>query len=110
MRGLKTSWSCLEFIYYLIPFLCLTRTTPLGDLTAVCLINASDKDVVLAAECAVGRAVETKLHVSLPFLSRTVSTMAEAAQFQEWPVHLQDLLERSSEDLSEEQRSQLAEL
>ena len=105
MRGLKTSWSCLEFIYYLIPYLCLTRTTPVGDLTAVCLINASDKDVVLAAECAVGRAVETDLHVS-----GTVSTMAEAAQPQEMPVHLQDLLERSSEDLSKEQRSQLAEL
>ena len=30
-----------------------------GDSTAVCLINASDKDVVLAAESAVDRAVET---------------------------------------------------
>ena len=33
-----------------------------GDSTAVCLINASDKDVVLAAESLVDRAVEADLH------------------------------------------------
>ena len=83
-----------------------------GDSTTVCLINASDKDVVLAAESAVGRAVEADLHVHepVPFLSRTVSTLAEAAPPHEVPVHLQDLLERSSEELTEEQRPQLAEL
>ena len=62
-----------------------------GDSTAVCLINASDKDVVLAVEGAVGRAVEADLHVPVPFLSRTVCTLAEAAPPQEVPVHLQDL-------------------
>ena len=83
-----------------------------GDSTAVCLINASDKDVVLAAESAVGRAVVADLHVHVPvqFLSRTVCTLAEAAPPQEVPVHLQDLLERSSEELTEEKRPQLAEL
>ena len=83
-----------------------------GDSTAVCLINASDKDVVLAAESAVGRAVVADLHVYVPvqFLSRTVCTLAEAAPPQEVPVHLQDLLERSSEELFEEKRPQLAEL
>ena len=84
-----------------------------GDSTAVCLINASDNmDVVLAAESAVGRAVEADLHVRVPvpFLSRTVCTLAEAAPPQEVPVHLQDLLERSSEELFEEKRPQLAEL
>ena len=70
----------------------------------------SDKDVVLAAESAVGCAVEADLHVPVPFLSRTVCTLAEAAPPQEVPVHLQDLLERSSEELTEEQRPQLAEL
>ena len=49
------------------------------DSTAVCLMNASDKDVVLAAESAVGRAVETDLHVPVPFLSRTVCALTEAA-------------------------------
>ena len=44
----------------------------------------------------------------MPFLSRTVCTLAEAAPPQEVPVHLQDLLEMSSEELTEEQRSQLA--
>ena len=80
-----------------------------GDSTAVCLINASDKDVVLAAESAVGRAVEADLHlhVRVPFLSRTVCTLAEAAPPQEVTVHLQDLLERYSEELTEEQRPQL---
>ena len=65
---------------------------------------------MLAAESAVGRAVEADLHVHVPFLSRTVCTLAEAAPSQEVPVHLQDLLERSSEEITEEQRSQLAEL
>ena len=50
-----------------------------GDSTAVCLINTFDKDVVLAAESAVDRAVEADLHVSVPFLSRTVCALAEAA-------------------------------
>ena len=77
-----------------------------GDSTAVCLINASDKDVVLAAESAMGRAVEADLHEPVPFLSRTVCDLAKVAQTHEVPAHLQDLLERSSE----EQRSQLAEL
>ena len=54
-----------------------------GDSTAVCLINASDKDVVLAAERAVGRAVEADLHVPVQFLSPTVCTLAEAAPPQE---------------------------
>ena len=92
---------------YLIPYLYLTYHAS-GDSTAVCLINASDKDVVLAAESA----VEDDLHVHVPvwFLSRTVCTLAEAAPPQEVPVHLQDLLERSSEELTEEQRPQLAEL
>ena len=72
----------------------------------------SDKDVVLAAQSAVGCAVEADLHVHVrvPFLSQTVCTLAEAAPPQEVPVHLQDLLERSSEELTEEQRPQLAEL
>ena len=71
-----------------------------GDSTAVCLINASDKDVVLAGESAVGRAVEADLHVHVrvPFLSGIVCTLAEAAP------HLQDLLERSSEELTEEKK------
>ena len=81
-----------------------------GDSTAVCLINASDEDVVLAAESTVGRAVEAALHEPVPFLSRAVRTLAEAAPPQEVPAHLQDLLERSSEELTGEQRSQLAEL
>lgn len=78
------------------------------DSTVVCLIQASDKDVVPVAESAVGRtrAVEADLHVPVPFLPRTVCTLAEAAQPQKVPVHLQDLLDRSLE----EQRSQLAEL
>ena len=77
-----------------------------GDSTAVCLINASDKDVVLATESAVGRAVEADLHEPVPFLSRTICTLAQAALSQEVPAHLQDLLEK----LTEGQRSQLAEL
>ena len=81
-----------------------------GGSTAVCLINASDKNVVLAAKSAVGRELEADLHVPVPFLSRTVCTLAEAAPPQDVPVHLQDLLERSSEELTEEQRPQLAEL
>ena len=55
-------------------------------------------------------AVKVDLHVPVPFLSRTVCTLAEAAPPQEVSVHLQDLLERSSEELTEEQRSQLAEM
>ena len=82
----------------------------MGDLTAVCLITASDKDVVLAAESAVDRAVEADLHEPVPFLSWTVCTLTEAAPPQEVPAHLQDLLERSSEELAEVQTSQLAEL
>ena len=41
----------------------------------------SDKDVVLAAESAVGCAVEADLHVHVrvPFLSLVVCTVAEAA-------------------------------
>nr|XP_022300865.1 uncharacterized protein LOC111109068 [Crassostrea virginica] len=39
-----------------------------------------------------------------------VLPLAEAVPTQELPVHLQDLLERSSEEHTEEQRSQLAEL
>ena len=62
-----------------------------GDSTAVCLINASDKDVVLAAESLVGRAVEADLHEPVPFLSRTVCTLAEAAPPPEVTAHLQDL-------------------
>ena len=81
-----------------------------GDSTAVCQINASDKDVVLAAESAVGRAMEDDFHVRVPFLSRNVCTLAEAAPPQEVPVHLEDLLQRSSEELTEEQRPQRAEL
>ena len=50
-----------------------------GDSTAVCLIKAFVKDVVLAAESTVDRAVEADLHVSVPFLSRTVCALAEAA-------------------------------
>ena len=76
-----------------------------GNSTTVCLINASNKGVVLAAESAVGRAVEADLHEPVPFLSRTVCTLAEAASPQEVPAHHQDLLERSSEELTEEQRS-----
>ena len=34
------------------------------------------------------RAVEADLHVPVPFLSRTVCTLAEAAPLQEVPVHL----------------------
>ena len=49
--------------------------------------------MVLAAESSVGRAEEADLHV--PFLSRTVCTLAEVAPPQEVPVHLKDLLERS---------------
>ena len=56
-----------------------------GDSTAVCLINASDEDVVLAAESTVGRAVEAALHEPVPFLSRAVCTLAEAAPPQEVP-------------------------
>ena len=58
---------------------------------AVCLTNTSDKDVVLAAESAVGRAVEADLHEPVPFLSRTVCTLAEAAPPPEVTAHLQDL-------------------
>ena len=67
---------------------------------------------MLAAESAVGSAVEADLHVHVPvpFLSRTVCTLAEAAPPQEVPVYLQDLLKRSLEELTEEQRPQLAEL
>ena len=81
-----------------------------GDSTTDCLINAFDKDVVLAAKSAVDRVVETDLHVSVPFLSRTICALAEAAPPQEKPVHLQYLLERSSEELTKKQRSQVAEL
>ena len=69
-----------------------------GDSTAVCLINASDKDVVLAAESEVVGAVETDLHVPVPFLSRSVCTLAEVAPPQEVPVHLQELLEDVRKD------------
>ena len=41
-----------------------------------CQINAFDKDVVLAAESEVGRAVEADLHVPVPFLSRTICNLA----------------------------------
>ena len=59
-----------------------------------------------------GRAVEADLHVHVrvPFLSRTVCTLAEAAPPLEVTVHLQDLLDRYSEELTEEQRPQLARL
>ena len=43
----------------------------------------------MAAESALGRAVEAELHVR-SFLSRTVCTLAEAAPPQEVPAHLQD--------------------
>ena len=69
-----------------------------GESTAVCLINAPDKDVVLAAEIAVGHAVEADLHVPVPFLSWTVCTLAEVAPPQEVPVHLQELLEDVRKD------------
>ena len=62
------------------------------DSTAVS-IKASDKDVVLAAESEVGRAEEAGLRVPVPFLSRTVCTLAEVAEVappQEVPVHLQE--------------------
>ena len=59
-----------------------------GDSTAVCLINASDKDVVLAAENAVDCAVETDLHVPVPFLSRTVCTLAEAVKKRGWDKNI----------------------
>ena len=78
------------------------------DSTAACLMYASDKDVVLAAESAVGRAVEVDLHVPAPFLSRTVCALPEAAPAQAVPANLKDLQERSSEELTEEQRSQLS--
>ena len=51
---------------------------------------------VLAAESAVDHAVEAVLHVPVPFLSRTVCSLAEAATLQE--VHLQYLFEMSSEE------------
>ena len=54
--------------------------------------------------------MEADLHVPVPFLSRTVCTLAEVAPPQKVSAHHQDLLERSSEELNEEQRSQLAEL
>ena len=60
--------------------------------------------MLLAAESAVGRAVEAYLHVPVPLLPLIVCTLAEAAPPQEVLSDLQDLLERSSE----EQRSQLA--
>ena len=91
MWGWETSWLCLGIICYPIPYLCLTSATPVGDLMAVCLTNTSDKDVVLAAESAVDRAVEADLHEPVPFQSRTVCTLAEAAPTQEVPAHLQDL-------------------
>ena len=51
------------------------------------------------------------MHEPVPFLSRAVCALAETAPPQEVPPpHLQDLLERSSEELTGEQRSQLAEL
>ena len=74
-----------------------------GDSTAVCLINASDMDLVLAAVSAVGRAVEADLHEPVPFLSRTVCTLSQGAPSQEVTAHLQDLLKRSPEELTEEQ-------
>ena len=76
-----------------------------GDSTAVCLINASDKDVVLAAESAVGRAVEADLHEPVPLLYPS-----SGGPIPKVTAHLQDFLERSSEELNEGQRSQLAEL
>ena len=57
---------------------------------AVCLNNATDKDVVLTAENAVGRAVEGDLQVPVPFLARIVCALDEAAPPQEVPVHLQN--------------------
>ena len=65
---------------------------------------------MLAAESAVGRAGEADLHEPVPFLSRTVCTLAQTAPSQEVTAHLQVLLEKSSEELTEGQRSQLAEL
>ena len=76
-----------------------------GDSTAVCLINASDKDVVLATESAVGRAVEADLHEPVPLLYPS-----SGGPIPKVTAHLQDLLERSSEELNEGKRSQLAEL
>ena len=46
-----------------------------GNSTAVCLINAADKDVQGCAESTVGYAVEADLRVPVPFLSRTVCTL-----------------------------------
>ena len=66
--------------------------------------GSADKDVVLAAESAVGRAVEADLHEPVPFLSRAVCALAEAAPPQEVPAHLQDLLERSTEERDKEGR------
>ena len=57
---------------------CMTRTYNAGgDSTAVCLINAYDKDVVLAAESAVFREVEADPQVPVPFPSRTVFALAD---------------------------------
>ena len=60
--------------------ICMPHTyNAFGDSTAVCLIKAFDKDVVLAAESAVDHVVETDLRVPVPFLSRTVCALAETA-------------------------------
>ena len=47
--------------------------------------------MVLAAEIAVGHAVEADLHVPVPCLFRIVCTLAEATPPQEMLEHLQEL-------------------
>ena len=59
-----------------------------------------------------GRVVEADLHVPVPFLSRTVCTLAEAVPSQEVPVHLlgRGLVGNVLGRITKEQRNQLAEL
>jgi hypothetical protein len=85
-----------------------------GSSTQICLVNPSERDVTLQEGSMLGAAVEAGHHVPVPYLDRKVCSLGEEHRgdldIREVPDHLQDLLERSSRELSREQRGQIADL
>jgi hypothetical protein len=85
-----------------------------GSSTQICLVNPSERDFTLQEGSTLGDAVEAGLHVPVPYQDRKVCSRGEEHRgnlgTREVPAHLQDLLERSSRELSREQRGQLADL
>jgi hypothetical protein len=85
-----------------------------GSSTHICLVNPSERDVTLQEGSILGDTVDAGLHVPVPYLDRKVCLLGEEHRgdlgTREMPDHLQNLLERSSRELSGEQRGQLADL